>query len=224
MGSAGVEFLPPLIKALEDSAAQGRLILARSPVDATSTDMDGFVEAEFRRDVIIALGEIGSGTQKAIRALIAALEDSDANVRTAAAGALGRMGLAANIAIPALLRLLGDSRHFVREIATRALARIDATDPRIILPLTEALKDSSPGVRTSAAEALGNVRPTEDIAAMLAGVLQDTSPGVRIAAAKSLSKFGVAAKVAVPALTKAMESRYDAVRKAVTAALERIGV
>ena len=59
---------------------------------------------------------------------------------------------------------------------------------------------------------------------MLAGVLLDASPGVRIAAAKSLSKFGLAARVAVPALTKSLETRYDAVRKAVSAALERIGV
>ena len=233
MGSAGVEFLPSLIKGLEDSTAKDKLLLARASAEAGFNETEGplhprepadLTEAEFRRCVIITLGEIGSGTQKAIRVLITALEDPDATVRTVAAGALGRMGLAASVAIPALVRLLGDYRPFVREIAARALSRIDPTNLSIVLPLTEPLKDDSPGVRVSAAEALGSTRPTEDTAAMLAGVLQDASPGVRIAAARSLAKFGLAARPAVPALRKALESRYDAVRKAVSAALDRIGV
>lgn len=232
MGSAGLEFLPPLIKALEDSTALGAALLARTPAESGLDNLvaspyprgpEHLIEAEFRRAVIVALGEIGAGTQKAIRVLITALHDPDAMVRTAAAGALGRMGLAASVAVPAMIQLLGDSKHFVREIAARALARIDPADSRIIRPLTDALKDSTPGVRASAAEALGNIRPNEETAAMLAGVLLDQSPAVRIAAAKSLAKFGLAARVAVPALQKAMETRYDSVRQVVLATLDRIG-
>ena len=232
LGSSAAEFLPSLVRVLEDARAQAKPLRSVSSTEtdpATAevvfygTDLLDSEEAEFRRSVVIALGEIGSGTEKVIRVLIRALEDPEPGVRTAAAGALGRMGLPANVAIPALIRTLEDSKEFVRQIAARALARIDPHDLRIVQPLIEALKDSSPGVRVCAAEALGNARPTEDTAVLLAGVLQDPSPSVRIAAANTLAKFGLAARPVVPALRKALETRFDSVRNAVSAALDRIG-
>ena len=232
LGSSAAEFLPSLVRVLEDARAHAKPLrtvsstesdLATAEGAAYGTDLLDSEEAEFRRSVVIAVGEIGSGTEKAIRVLIRALEDPEPGVRTAAAGALGRMGLPANVAIPALIRALEDSKEFVRQIAARALARIDPHDLRIVQPLIDALKDSSPGVRVCAAEALGNARPNEDTATLLAGVLLDTSPAVRIAAANTLAKFGAAARPVVPALRKAMETRYDSVRHAVSAALDRIG-
>jgi HEAT repeat protein len=59
-------------------------------------------------------------------ALVTALEDSDARVRSSAAYALGSMGGEAKEAVPALLTALGGSDAKVREVVANALSRIGA--------------------------------------------------------------------------------------------------
>jgi hypothetical protein len=227
LGYEAEEFLPYLLTTLEEWLASNSGNSGEShhyAWQAGSDAVEKMEDAEFYRSLIITLGQSGSRVEKAISALIRALDHENAIIRGAAASALARVGLPAGAAIPALLRVLSeDTGEYVRQIAARALSAIDPEDRRIIQPLADALKDKSPGVRRYAAEALGNTRPAPETAMRLAGALTDSSPGVLISVAKSLGKFGRTALVAAPALEKASVTTFVSVREAAVSALHRIG-
>lgn len=166
-----------------------------------------------------------------VNALIARLEDENAEVRQAAAHSLGR--LKDSRAVPGLIGALKDSEPKVRASAAEALAEFE--DSRAIVPLADLLNDQSTEVRQSALEALshfeGNLPsapivrlladPDADVrhnAAHLVGRLHDRSAtgalarlvgdpssGVRQAAIQAIGELGdPAAAVAIaPALSDA---------------------
>ena len=166
-----------------------------------------------------------------VNALIARLDDENAEVRKAAAQSLGK--LKDSRAIPGLIGALKDRDPRVRAAAAESLAEFE--DPRAISPLADLLSDESTDVKQSALDALSHFDdnlpaapilrllndPDADVrhnAAHLAGKLRDRSatgalaklvgdpsPDVRQAAIESIGELGdPAASVAlVPALSDA---------------------
>lgn len=166
-----------------------------------------------------------------VNALIARLDDENADVRRAAASSLGK--LKDSRAVPGLIGALKDRDAKVRAAAAEALAEFE--DARAIAPLTDLLNDQSTEVKQSALEALSHFEDNlpsapimrlladqdEDVrqnAAHLAGklhdrsatgplakLLGDPSANVREAAIEAIGELGdpAAAVALVPALSDA---------------------
>jgi HEAT repeat protein len=185
----------------------------------------------------------------AVPALVAALRDSQVEVRVVAAAALWRLPDAA--AVPSLIRLTRDADPSARQWAVLALGV--ARDPRSVAGLVGLLTDPVEDVRMDAIRSLGRIghptalsaltslvndaeRPVEErleglnsIASLsgpdkvnvLVHVLDDDDSQVRLRAAEALGQVGDA--LAVPALRRRRQSeRSGAVRGALDAAVSAI--
>lgn len=138
----------------------------------------------------------GRRRDKAVSALIGALDDKAMEVRRNAAESLGRV--ADPRAAPALARLRkaeGESQSWVRDVAEEALGLISVKqaakklpDPGAFSILSEALKHASSHVREAAAGALGAAGSRAS--AVLLTALKDKDAGVREAAVRSLQRAG----------------------------------
>ena len=205
-------------------------IAARATRDANRALMQAGLDAKVDADVVSDGVREGlkdalrhSGDQKdsaldtvGIAALIAALRDSDAGVRRAAAHSLGN--LENPRAVEPLVSVLRDNDVEVRRNAVWALGNIE--DRRAVPGLITALRDSDAEVRKSAAWALGNI---EDPAAgdALAAALKDESAEVRKNAAWALGELELTQAPA--GLIEAMRDKDPEVRKTATWAVGEMG-
>ncbi|MBI2301669.1 MAG: HEAT repeat domain-containing protein, partial [Armatimonadetes bacterium] len=173
------------------------------PPLAQAVDTDP--EADLRVAAIEGLG--GSGDQRALGPLWAALLDSDAAVRLAAAEGLARLGDDGPGALVTgspddVERLCTGDDPWVREAAHRAVGsplperRLNAVavltalaGPDTVEPLIVALRDRDPDVRRAAASALGRCADPQAIDP-LALALRDQADPVAVAAAESLQSLG----------------------------------
>lgn len=178
---------------------------------------------------------------QAVQALIEALDDDLAQVRSASASALGaivasqedhdhaRSGLDV---VAVLIETLRDRAIPVRMAAARALGQ--TRDRRALRGLLDALKDISPHVRAASAEAIGKigeVHPEEGVRTLptLIGLLNDHDSAVRTETAEALGRIGGACTAprarayAVPALLNAFRDPGVQVRSAAAEALRQIG-
>ena len=149
-------------------------------------------------------------------ALLAALDDVDAQVREAVIAALSRQD-PENCLRPLAAMLLGDDAD--RRIAAHsALLEIGATAPHV---LAAALQDADEKVRAAMAEILGSLRAPRALGSLVdcLGRTAETS-AVRRAAAEALGKIGD--REAVPALIGAAAGGEAAVRTAAIQALGRL--
>ena len=148
-----------------------------------------------------------------VNALIARLEDENAEVRRAAAHSLGQ--LKDSRAVPGLIGALKDPEPKVRASAAEALAEFE--DSRAVVPLATLLNDQSTEVKQSALEALshfeGNL-PSAPIVRLLA----DPDADVRHSAAHLVGKLRD--RSATGALAKLVGDPSSDVRQA---AIESIG-
>lgn len=219
------------------------LVKHRPSDDWSSTDRR-VTAAELLRDM-------GPKAALAAPALVAALDDTDPNVRMVAAEALGVIGTAAPESYPGLIAhldrgvpviralaklgpegkkaegefiaRLGDADPAIRWNAARALGKIQA-GPSGIEALVRSFSDKEPEVREHAAEALGDIGPPAGSAVVpLTGLLTDENFKVRRDAARSLGKIGVGAKSAADALRKLATDPEASVRAAAAQALKDIG-
>ena len=110
-----------------------------------------------------------------VNALIARLDDENAEVRVAAAHSLGRIKDAH--AIPALIGALKDREPKVRAAAAEALAEFE--DTRAIGPLTDLLNDQSTEVKREALDALSHFEDQQIPAAAITRLLSDPDADVR---------------------------------------------
>ncbi len=122
-------------------------------------------------------GRQGDTTSIAVPALMAALKDSDVEVRRAAVQSLSNHE--DRRAVPALIEALRDSDAEVRSGAAMALGQLE--DPRAAVPVAALLKDSSVEVRRAALWALHNL-PGEVSSEAVLAALGDADAEVRQAA------------------------------------------
>jgi len=124
--------------------------------------------------------------KKSIPMLVAALKNSNSNVRKAAVEALSSYRDIR--VIKPLVATLKDKDIFVQSAATRALAQIK--DSWAVMPLIAVLKDPSYGstVREAAAEALGQIRDAQAVKPLVAA-LDDEYKEVRKKAAQALKSL-----------------------------------
>ncbi len=151
-----------------------------------------------------------------LAALIAALKDSDAGVRRAAAHSLGN--IESPRATEPLVAVLRDPDAEVRQNAAWALGNIE--DRRAVDGLIGALRDESHEVRNSAAWALGNIEDPRAADALTAA-LKDESAEVRKSAAWALGQLELT--TAPAALIEAMRDSDAEVREAAIDAVAQTG-
>ncbi|WP_335110690.1 NACHT domain-containing protein, partial [Nostoc sp.] len=163
--------------------------------------------------VVVALGKVNPQMSQK---LIAALKDSNSDVRYYAASALGKIGNAE--AVPELIAALKDSESDVRGCAASALGKIGNAEA--VPELIAALKDSESDVRGYAASVLGNIGNAEAVPELIAA-LKDSNSDVRGYAASALGKIGNAE--AVRGLIAALKDSESDVRYYAASALGKIG-
>jgi HEAT repeat protein/beta-lactamase regulating signal transducer with metallopeptidase domain len=146
-----------------------------------------------------------------VDALVAALDDPDAEVRRTAAHALAR--LRDRRALPGLTAALKDESPDVRRAAAGALG--DLRDQQAVDGLIGALKDPEPDVRRAAASALGDLRDPRAVEPLIAA-LGDEAADVRRAAASALGDLRDPRAVA-PLLTTLQDDNPDVRRFAASA-------
>ncbi len=177
-------------------------------------------QLQVKLDAGVAL-ELGTDGRAApdtlgLAALIAALRDSDAGVRRAAAQSLGN--IESPRAVDGLVAVLRDDDVEVRRAAAQALGEIE--DPRAVDALVAALKDPDTEVRKCAAWSLGSIEDPR-AADGLAGALRDASPEVRKTAAWALGELELTA--APPGLIEAMRDSDPEVRKTAVWSVGQMG-
>jgi len=149
-------------------------------------------------------------------ALLAAMRDSEPDVREGAIDALG--DLRDEAAVGLLSRALTqDEDEDVRESAADALG--DIGSPQGVDALKISLKDESPDVRESAADALGDIGSPQGVDALKIS-LKDESPDVRESAVDALRRIG--GPEVIPALHGALSDEDEDVREAAAESLRAL--
>ena len=219
LSKIGVEAIPALIKALDDSDADvryrvvcalGKMKDARvaSVLIETLKDVDDGV----RYRATEALGKIGA--TMAVPALIETLEDMNDSVRYCAVDSLGKIGDIT--AVPALIVALKDTDEEIRRSIDNALGKIG---PAAIPELIKALQDPDVDIRYRVVYALRKIGDARVVPALVE-ILKDTDDGVRYRAAEALGKIGDAR--AIPALIEARHDMDANVRLNAIDSIERI--
>ncbi len=149
-----------------------------------------------------------------VKLLIAALENSDADVRRGAAEALGKVGGAR--AVEPLVAALRDDNWRVRRSVAEALGKVG--NARAVESLIAALKDDDSDVRQAATKALGKVGDARAVEPLIAA-LRGGNQGVRRSVAEALGKIGDAR--AVEPLIAALADHKD-IRQAAARAIVSI--
>lgn len=130
-----------------------------------------------------AVRDTGSVTRQ-VEALIAALKDSDIEVRRVAAHSLGE--LEDKRAVPGLVAAMRDSDAEVRKMSAWSLGQLE--DRSAALALAAALRDSDANVRATSAWALGQLDLKTAPQALL-DAMSDRDPEVRKSALNALSQM-----------------------------------
>lgn len=195
----------PVVVAAQDAKAER---IAKTRADLKSENVVA------RRTAIGSL--VHSDISEALAdAMLAALKDSDAEVRATAATATGNLGVHGVPALAALIaQMQGDSSKEARETAARALGRIGKTAPkerRAVTPLRQtAAKDADPVTRVVALGALAmmDIEIPEQVAG-LRRFLSNDSDLVRMKASHALGMIGHAAKATAPDIVIVLEKSTD---------------
>jgi HEAT repeat protein len=171
IGPAAARAVPALVRRLDDDESASNVIqaLARLGVadESVVTPLRRLVaqpEGRRRPEAAAALGELKAPA--AAPELIAALGDSRAHARSAAATALGQLAPAAREAIPPLARLVGDRDPEVRIRALGALSRFGAAARSAVAEIQRQLDADEPRVAAAAADALRRIGGTAAEAAV----------------------------------------------------------
>ncbi len=184
---------------------------------------DRSLASDKRLAAIDELGKAGPKARAAVSALVEALGDPDAMVRSASAFTLGFIGTDAAAVVPALTKTLDDSDKFVRSGAANGLAMFGPQSGTAVPELTRALDDAYAPVRSAAARALGRIGPdARPAASRLLGLLGDSDKFVRAAAALAVGDIGEETDAAVMALCNVRKDEYVHVRMGVALSLGRI--
>jgi protein-S-isoprenylcysteine O-methyltransferase Ste14 len=124
-------------------------------------------------------------SQRAVPALLSALDDSAADVRGRAAGALGAIG--STDCVGQLLAMTDDPEPWIQTTAMRSLAQLGAEE--LLGPAAAGLQSPERWFRASIVESLG-VLGSEDGLSLVLDALHDEEPHVRQSAVAAAWKIG----------------------------------
>ena len=236
MQKMGAQAVPAEVQALSQtgeigSAAELALLNNRSATNALA-DIVRLLESKNpevrQRAAGIVMDQIVNRNRSpditVLPALIRALNDTNEYVREDMALALGKFGPAAESAVPALVKALDDGSTRVRIMAATALSKIDSSQNAAVIPVfKDVIANGNARDRHWAAVYLHKIDPKNtDIIPVFIGSLTNEETGIRISAAYSLLQYGSDARVAVPALQKALDDADADVRNAAKDALGTI--
>ena len=230
LGSIGAKALPAMRERLNHERSQIREVAVRAvgqmgpaASDAVPDLIQRLADDEeyIQRCAVNSLAQIGP---VAISAVDAALERSDATIRSGAAKTLGAMGAAAHESLPQLVaRSAGDSEVNVRAAAVAALGRVGPDRAEIIDPLIGALQDESDVVRRASVESWISVSPAIQAKATssLVKLIAEGDKSLRSGVLLILNRFGPRAAAATPVLLDQLAHDRDSTE--LTTTLGQIG-
>ena len=164
---------------------------------------------ELRAQALRSMGSFGPEANSALPQLIAGLQDSNTDVRIAAAWAIAQVAPNSNAAtVRALAQTLSDSDARVRTLAALALRQTGASAVDAVPQLIIALNDPIAIVRAPAADALGAIGPgARDAVGPLAArlMIKDEQVFVLRSVSYALGNIGPDARAALPALEQALK-------------------
>ena len=163
-----------------------------------------------RKLFIRQIGDLQEAAVPAVSVLVATLQDPDIGVRTEAARALGTIGKAAlSETVPVLLEALTDASPLVRQEAQASLNNI-ANDVDAISILLKGITDNRKNVRLYCGKTLIKIGPRcLPKLGLITEVLRESDSSVRYILALVISKIGVQASPAEPAITFALKIESD---------------
>ena len=165
--------------------------------------------ANLRADALRSVGSFGADALLTLPQLIAGLQDSDMQVRMAAAWAISQLAPATNAAtVKALEQALSDPAPRVRSMAAVALRQTGPGAADAVPQLIASLNDPVAFVRAPAADALGAIGPAaKEAVGPLARRLtaRDEQVFVLRSISYALGNIGPDARLALPALEEAQK-------------------
>lgn len=213
-----------LVAALGDSSGEVRAAAAGACIDLCLEDTPqvSFPHTAQARSIFMQMDEPQQSARVALLAavepLIAALKDSEAEVRVQAATALG--WIANPRAAAPLTRCLKDSEARCRLAAVEALGMLRT--PAALKPLARALADLSRQVRLGAAAALGEMGDPIAIDLLLA-VLYDAEEHLEVRAATARALGALHQPKALSPLQELLEAPEAVLRAAALDGLAALG-
>jgi HEAT repeat protein len=208
------ETIDPVLQALgaaikdPDQQVRGQAVRALAAIGGRA------LPAELRDDRGDRRLRLSTGIgERAVRSVLEAMRDNDAQVRAAAANGLGQVKDPGDRVVLALMKSLRDETSHVRRAAADALAEI-GPGARMALPaLSKLVDDQETGVRWGAVRAVGIVGiGMETAAPPLVHALKDQDPAVRLRAVRALRDLGVSVKGAIPPLRSALRDEDPGVQ------------
>ena len=163
-----------------------------------------------RRRALLVLAGLGPEAKGAFPAILAVLQDDNAEVRRLAASALGRVPAETRDDRLGLVATLRHRDHYARDQATLALGNLGAGAADVAPDLGRLVEHPSDPVRHEALRTLARMGP-EAALPVLIPYLTHRDPAVRLEAARTVAGFGAAAGAAVPTLIAMLddhEGRY----------------
>jgi HEAT repeat protein/V8-like Glu-specific endopeptidase len=182
--------------------------------------------AEVRQSALRSLGKMGgNGKDTILPALTTAMQDSEHEVRVAAALALESMDNLGATDMALLTSMLKQQDSEVRACGARALGKMGPRAKAALPALVEAFKGTDNAVRCAAIGALARLG-TEAKTALpsFTDALGDSDVEIRKQAAVALAKIGPDAKPAANALANVVNDPDKDVRRNAVRALASIGV
>jgi hypothetical protein len=215
-GEPGPKTEPQLVPTLPEAVSpgsEGTPVYRGLPLSAYLEKLKTASETN-RPDVVRAIGAFGEDATPVLGEVVAALNDSNAQVRSAAAWALSQIGPKGDASVPALAQALSDPNPRTRDLAALALKATGPMAAPAIPQLIRSLNDPVDYVRASAAAALGAVGPAAHAAVhpLMERLLAKGEQGFVLSnVALALGAMGPEARDAIPALEQTIkENRVSA--------------
>jgi HEAT repeat protein len=180
-------------------------------------------DPQVRAEALSSLASLGAQQEDVFEALLAGLDDRNAEVRCRCAwGLVHDQAWATRAGLP-LRRLLHDKDTDVLRSVLQILKEKHLLDPANVPELIVCLCHNNDSVRSLAAEDLGELGPNARAAVpTLRKALKDPSDSVRWWSATALGNIGSAANEAVPDLKVALKDEEFPVKRHATEALQKI--
>jgi HEAT repeat protein len=225
VGPATPEAVPVIMESLGDPDLQPKIIDALTKIGAAAEpavprllELLPTASKETRLKILAAVAIIGS--QAGLPALVHAMKDEDAEIRTAAIVGYAKAEHEPAAVLAAAIAMLTDPNREVRHAAASALAQL-GDRARSAAPQLLVLLDSDED-RAFALEALRRTQPRA--VPQLLPLLNHRDQGVRVFACERLGRLGADAREAIPALQQlaGAQSQPESVQREARRALRQI--